>query len=245
MPTRSDAEQPFVVLADGAALPTDLLVHVAAAIDAAPLTIAADGGLHHAHRAGREVDVLVGDLDSVDAAALARARASGTDVQVHPPDKDATDLALALDLVLARTADGPAATRSVVPVLIIGGHGGRSDHLVGNLLLMAAERHARLRISAWWGDETVHIVRDRVSLQDLRGASVSLLPLHGPASGVSTTGLHFPLTDATLEAGCSLGVSNRLAGPVATVTVRTGVLAVLQSRTATGTESGTDREGEP
>lgn len=156
--SRRPAWPDVVVLAGGDPLPASLLADVAEVIDNASLTVAADAGLHHAHRADREVDVLIGDLDSVDPEALEQARRAGTDVRSYPVDKDATDLALALDLVLERTAGAGAgagagaragAERPVV--LVIGGHGGRTDHLVANLLLLAAERHAPLRIHAWWG----------------------------------------------------------------------------------------------
>lgn len=222
-----------VVLAGGAPLPASLLHDVADAIDHATLTVAADAGLHHAQRADREVDVLIGDLDSVDAHALARARQADTDVRTHPVDKDATDLALALDLVLERVAlssgHGERGERSERPdVLVIGGHGGRIDHLIANLLLLAAARYAPLRLRAWWGVDVVHVVRDTVTLTGEDGGRVSLLALHGAVEGVSTTGLRFPLTDAVLEAGSSLGMSNALSGPLATVTVQRGVLAVLQ-----------------
>jgi thiamine pyrophosphokinase len=237
-----DLDRPdTVVLAGGDPLPASLLDDVADALDHAGFTIAADGGLHHAHRADREVDVLVGDLDSVDPDALAQARRAGTDVRAHPADKDATDLELALDIVLERAngrangqvderADGRRGTGTDDPshVLVIGGHGGRTDHLVANLLLLAASRFARLRLRAWWGADVVHIVRDSVTLTGEVGGRVSLLALHGPAEGVSTTGLRFPLTDAVLEAGSSLGMSNELSEPRATVDVRRGVLAVLQ-----------------
>jgi thiamine pyrophosphokinase len=225
-----------VVLAGGAPLPASLLHDVADAIDHAALTVAADAGLHHAHRADREVDVLIGDLDSVDAHSLARAREAGTDVRTHPVDKDATDLELALDVVLEHAArggrvdeGGERGERGERPdVLVIGGHGGRTDHLIANLLLLAAARYAPLRLRAWWGVDVVHVVRDTVTLTGEVGGRVSLLALHGAVEGVSTTGLRFPLTDAVLEAGSSLGMSNALSGPHATVTVQRGVLAVLQ-----------------
>src|SRR5690242_14035395 len=61
--------------------------------------IAADGGLDHAYALGLPVDLLVGDLDSVSAAALARAIAEGVTIDRHPAAKDETDLELALDHV--------------------------------------------------------------------------------------------------------------------------------------------------
>ena len=234
--SRRPAWPNVVVLAGGDPLPASLLADVAEAIDHASLTVAADAGLHHAHRADREVDVLIGDLDSVDPEALEQARRAGTDVRSYPVDKDATDLALALDLVLERTAGAGAGAGAGArsgaerpDVLVIGGHGGRTDHLVANLLLLAAERHAPLRIHAWWGADMLHIVRDSVRLTGAVGSNVSLLALHGAAEGVRTTGLRFPLDDAVLAAGSSLGMSNRMSAPDATVAVRSGVLAVLQS----------------
>jgi thiamine pyrophosphokinase len=247
-----------VVLAGGDPLPPALDTDVADAIDGAELTIAADGGIRHAHRAGRDPHVLVGDLDSVTPEDLARARTAGTEVLRHPVDKDATDLELALDVALARTAVGPRTATPVdsagsddgrvpghrpglvhelvdelvhepVPVLVVGGHGGRSDHLIANVLLLTAERYARLRLTAWWGTDVLHVVRDSALLHGRVGSTVTLLAVHAPARGVTTVGLHFPLDDADLEPGSTLGVSNRLVTSPASVHVREGVLAVLHS----------------
>src|SRR5436305_14191603 len=66
--------------------------------------IAADSGLTVASALGLAVDHLVGDLDSVDPAAVEAAEAGGTTVDRHPAEKDATDLELALDAALTRGA---------------------------------------------------------------------------------------------------------------------------------------------
>ncbi len=213
-----------VVLASGDPLPAALLPDLATAIDSASVTIAADGGLQHADRACRTVDVIVGDLDSVDGAALFRAREAGTEVVAHPTDKDATDLDLALMLALERW-DAPHRPK----VLVVGGHGGRLDHLLGNLLLLTADRYMGLDLHGWLGTDVVHVVRDRVEFHRGSGEIVSLLAVDGSADGVTTTGLRFPLIDATLAAGSSLGLSNSLLAETAAVTVRSGVLLAVQS----------------
>ena len=74
-------------------------------------------------------DHLVGDLDSADPSAVEAAVASGTTVDRHPAEKDATDLELAFDAAIARGA------RRVV---LVDGGGDRLDHLLGNLLLLAS-----------------------------------------------------------------------------------------------------------
>lgn len=214
---------PVVVLADGEPLPRSREQALATAIDRAPLTVAADGGIARAHRLDRAVDVLIGDLDSVSAADLARARAHGTVVEEHPNDKDATDLELALLHVVDALDDG--APREV---LVVGGHGGRSDHLVGSVLLLAAARFATLRLRAWWGDDTIDVVHDTLTLHAAAASTVSIVAMHGPAEGVTTSGLRFPLKGARLEPGSTLGISNRMDGGVATVTVARGTLAVIR-----------------
>ena len=223
VPTRAVTPCDAVVLVGGDPVPNELLAAVTDAIDASPFTVAADSGIAHAHRADRDVDVLVGDLDSVDVGALDRARAAGTEIVRHPVDKDATDLDLALALVDERTA------ASRPRVLLIGGHGGRVDHLLGNLLLVASARHARLDLTGWFGHDVVTVVRDRGELAATDGSVVSLLALPGPADAVRTEGLRFPLTGETLEAGSSRGISNEFLSDRATVEIAGGVLLVLQS----------------
>lgn len=183
------------------------------------LVVAADGGYATAALLDVTVDLLVGDLDSVQPDDLEAARAAGTRIEQHPIDKDRTDLALALDAVVAV---GPA------EVLLVGGHGGRLDHLLANIALLAAPAYASLGITALLGAAVLTVVRDQATLVGTPGELVSLLAMHGPASGVTTTGLRFPLEQATLPVGSSLGVSNVFTGARATVSVADGVLIAVQ-----------------
>jgi thiamine pyrophosphokinase len=59
------------------------------------------------------------------------------------------------------------------------------------------------------------------------GELVTLLALHGPAEGVTTTGLTYPLRGETLAAGSSRGVSNVFATGTARVSVERGVLLAI------------------
>ena len=101
--------------------------------------IAADSGLDRARALGLGVDLVVGDLDSVSPEALAEAERGGVDVERHPTAKDHTDLALALDRAVATN---PAR------VIVVGGDGGRLDHLAANLLLLASDDYDTAEIEA-------------------------------------------------------------------------------------------------
>jgi thiamine pyrophosphokinase len=212
-----------VVLAGGDDLPAARLAAAERIARTADLVIAADSGFRHAAALGLEVDVLVGDLDSIAADDLRHAEQGRTRIEPHPTDKDLTDLALAMDVALRAADEDTRPTR----VSVIGGDGGRSDHLLGNALLLGAPRYAPLRISAIWGAATLHVVRDARTLHREDGELVSLLALHGPAQGVTTEGLAFPLTDEDLAPGSSRGLSNRLQAPTASVSVTGGVLLAV------------------
>ena len=183
------------------------------------LVVAADSGVEQATRLGLRVDVAVGDFDSVDPAALAAAEAAGAVVERHPTAKDLTDAALALDAAVARGA------RRLV---VAGGEGGRLDHLLANVALLASDRYADVEIGARGaGGARLHVVRHHQRIEGNPGELVSLIPMHGPAHGVRTEGLRYPLHGETLPAGSSRGVSNELVDRTATVSVASGVVLVV------------------
>lgn len=188
-------------------------------VAAAGHVIAADSGLDHARALGVVAHVLVGDLDSVSAAGRAGAAADGLEVVEHPPAKDETDLELALGLALERSPHR---------ITVVGGHGGRLDHLLANVALLAAPRLAGVEVRAVLGPAKLTVVRARATLAGRVGELVSLLPVHGDATGVVTSGLRYPLDDEPLPAGSPRGVSNELVAPLAVVTVRSGVVLAVQ-----------------
>ena len=195
------------------------------AVDVPParVVVAADGGLDRARELGVGVDVVIGDLDSVSADALAAAERSGARVVRHPAAKDATDLELALDECVSLRAER---------VLVLASSEGRLDHLLSSLLLLGADRYAGLQLDALVGAARVHVIRGARSFEGTPGELVTLLAVGGPAEGVATEGLAYPLTGETLEPGSSRGVSNVFAAGTARVTVVRGTLLAILPVTA-------------
>ena len=184
--------------------------------------VAADGGVDAALALGLEVAVAVGDFDSVTDDGLAAAESAGARVERHPAEKDETDLELALDAALELRADR---------IVVVGSAGGRLDHLLAGLLQLGAERYAGVEVDAFLGGASAHVVRGERVLAGVPGELISLLPLHGPATQVVTTGLAYPLRSETLEPGSSRGVSNVFAEPTARIAVGGGVLAAIRPGT--------------
>jgi thiamine pyrophosphokinase len=193
-------------------------------LPAGAFVIAADSGIEHAQALGLQVDVLVGDLDSVGAPAVVAAERAGVRIERHPVDKEATDLELALDYALAL-----GATRVTV---VSGGGGSRLDHHLAELALLASPRFAPLRLDARIAGARAVPVHggDGVSLLGAPAAVLTLLALGGPAVGVATDGLRWPLRAETLQPGSTRGVSNEIiSGPVH-VQLSSGSLLVVGLR---------------
>lgn len=183
-----------------------------------PLVVAADSGLMHARDLGLTVHRVVGDMDSVDPAVLAAATDAGVEVDRHPEAKDATDLDLAL--AVAQAAEPSR-------IVVVTGAGDRFDHALSVALAVSAPRFAAEAIEAWVGTAHLWVVRNQVTLPGHPGQLLSLLPVHGPAVGVTTGGLLYPLQDEDLLPGSTRGVSNEWAAEVATVQVRGGALVAV------------------
>ena len=187
------------------------------------MVIAADAGARHAREWGWPIHLVIGDLDSLDADAARMAREAGIPVVTAPTAKDETDLELALGRALATDA------RSIV---IAAALGGRTDHLLANVLLLARPDLRGRDVIIADGAETVRLLRSAagessVALYGAPGDLLSLLPLGGAAEGVSTEGLLYPLAAETLYPGQARGVSNVFLDRVAKVFLRQGDLLVI------------------
>src|SRR5262245_23851278 len=195
-----------LVLAGGEPVPASL----ASQLPPADLVIAADSGLHLAAPLGLTVDRIIGDLDSADPAAVDTAVAAGATVERHPAAKDATDLELALDA---------AARAGATRIVVVGGGGGRLDHLLANALLLAAPAWCDIDVEAYFGPHlvVVHGGRGPREIAGAPGSVVTLLPIGGIARGIVTTGLEYPLVREDLPVGTTRGVSNVMLGTTASV----------------------------
>ena len=183
--------------------------------------IAADGGTRHALSIEVMPDLVIGDLDSLAETDRAQLDRAGVRLIVYPTRKDYTDLELALRQALDQGA---------TEIVIFGALGGRWDQTLGNLMLLTLPELIDVPTRIVEGKTTVRVIRDRAEIDGRVGDILSLLALKGDARGVTIEGCEYPLNDATLPFGATLGISNVLTRPKAIITVRDGlVLAVHTS----------------
>ncbi len=204
------------VFLNGSADPPDLLRLVAGRAD---LVVAADGGALHALREGIVPDLVVGDMDSLGEEGARRAGERGASLERHPSRKDKMDGHLA---VLA------ASKRGATGLDLLCAAGGRLDAVFAlpHLLLAAERLGMRATVLAAWGEMFVVEAGFR-TIEGEPGESVSVFPVSGSALDVTLEGFEYPLRDARLEAGDTLGFHNELAGGEARVAVGEGALLVV------------------
>lgn len=187
----------------------------------APLVIAADGGYRHAAALGLKVDVVIGDLDSLDGDLRATLEASGTHVEAAPAEKDETDLELALLYAVRQGAN---------PIAVLGALGGRLDMTLSNMLLLTHPALAGAHVELWNGTQTAWLIRPPGGeVGGAVGDTLSLVPLGGDALGITTQGLKYALRDERLAFGPARGVSNVLTEATARVSLREGLLLAVHT----------------
>jgi thiamine pyrophosphokinase len=150
------------------------------------IIIAADSGLHAAERAGVVPDLIIGDMDSIgDPAILARYPPES--VRRWPRDKDYTDTELAMAIMRER---------GIADIVLVGGCGGRLDHLFAIKALFDGECFPSL----WIGEESVVIaVGDGASSCGVRVSSigsedpVSVFPVGEHPQACASDGFHWPV----------------------------------------------------
>lgn len=198
------------------------------------LVVAADGGALKAERLGLRPDLVVGDADSLPSADLVRLRGLGVAVEAAAADKDESDLELAVSAALAR---------GVERIVVLGAFGGaRLDHGVANLLLLADARLAGRSLTLLDARARVRLLRApagdggpvRQALPGTVGGLVSLLPLNAGVEGVITEGLRYPLRDEPLALGPARGLSNVRIAAEAAVSLRSGLLLVIETASPMG-----------
>ncbi len=183
--------------------------------------LSANGGSRHCVALDLRPHVVVGDLDSADATMLATWVAAGTGIERHPPIKALTDLELAIERAFRDGADD---------ILLLGALGGRLDQTLADLLILA-QRNWPVRIRVAEEDQVAQVLSDSggLTFEGNTGSVVSIVPLSPQVTGITYTGMRYPLENACLSLGSTRGISNEIAELPASIRIASGRLLVIQS----------------
>lgn len=183
------------------------------------LCIAADQGYKTSKLLGERIDIAVGDFDS-----YSDKLPEGIEIITVPAEKDFTDTQMALKVALARGADD---------IVFVGGLGGRLDHTLSNISLLA--ELWKLRVHAVMTDG-VSRIRYLDSSSTLIARShfkyLSIIAVSEKLRGVSVEGCKYSLDNATLLRANQYAVSNEIEGNCTIISVRKGACYIIESRDA-------------
>lgn len=190
--------------------------------------VAVDGGYASLEGVGCVPDVAMGDFDSLGY--VPQGAGGAMEVFQYPVHKNESDMELALCLAQERGFD---------EVEVYGAIGGRLDHTLANLQLLASFSEQGLRVTA------VDLVEaDRptsamgtalafltgpaeLTLEPHPGETVSVFSLRDESLDVTETGLAYPLDHAVLTNRTAWGLSNEFTEAPATISVASGTLVVF------------------
>ena len=213
------------------------------------MTICCDAGLDRAIELGVKPTILLGDFDSAehfsvvaddsdDESDETETEADGAtepdgenedDVEaelvVLPHEKDVTDTEAAVDLAYERGA---------TVITIIGGLGGRLDHTMANLGLLA-KYLGKADIFIIDGDNFVRMLAPGKHMIVSAGYEyLGLIPFGGPVTGLTIKNVHYPLENCDVDGTTSLTVSNEITEDPAEISFESGKLLVIQSNDTIG-----------
>ena len=192
----------------------DHMDHLSVSAGDYDLVICADGGYSRAKELGIDADLLIGDYDS-----MKRPR---EEVILLPTEKDMTDSEAAIDLAVNEGCDD---------ITVLGGLGGRFDHTMGNIGMLAkyCGKEAVLRFVDGQ-NEVGMLPPGEYRLNKGNYKYLGLIAYGGSCEGITLRGVKYPLTDFTLTDETTRGVSNEITEGEAELTFRTGLLMTIRSR---------------
>lgn len=195
--------------------------HLKGVLEGAELIICADGAAKYLRKLGVAPHVLLGDFDSIATEELAWMKQQETTLLKYPEKKDSTDTELALDYALQQRPE---------EVVIVGGVGSRWDHSLGNIFLLKKLLDNKVRGSIINEVNEITIMNNFLELEGNMGDIVSIIPISQEVKGVNLYGLEYPLVDRSIPMGSSLGISNRMLGERARISLKEGILLVIKSK---------------
>ena len=175
--------------------------------------VAADAGFRHL--SGRNAVALVGDLDTLGSAP------EGVMLIRYPIEKNATDGELAIDYLNSL---------NFKEITIYGAFGGKIEHVLGNLNLLAYADSLGISAKIDDGKEKAWFSKSRLEIDSLPGDEVSIFPFGGCASVSHSEGLYYPLENLLLKPEKSRGISNRATDEKIVLEIASGAVIVILRR---------------
>ena len=166
---------------------------------------------------------IIGDFDSIDKNILEK-YINNKDIIIKElnPEKDYTDTHMAIKLAIELNSK---------QITIVGAIGTRIDHTIANIHIIKETLDNNVECKIIDERNEIQLINKRTTLEkDEKYKYVSLIPLTTKVEGISLKGFKYSLSNATLEIGHSIGVSNEQIQDSAEIDLGEGVLILIKSK---------------
>ena len=165
--------------------------------------ICADGGLRHTSPLGVSPDIAIGDFDS-------SSKNETVKTYEYPIHKDFTDGELAVNYALENGYN---------EIILLAMTGKRLDHTLTNLFQLTKGNNICLIDD----NNEIHLLSGSITLNGLKGKTMSLIPIFSNLKEVYLSGTLYPLNGETLYFGEGRGNSNIITEDICTISAKDGM----------------------
>ena len=178
----------------------------------------ADGGARYAYQLNLMPDLILGDLDSLDEEIIEFYKKHEVNFEEFPVEKDKSDTELLLETVINKDYD---------EIILLAALGKRFDHALANLYLLEGYFKADQELKIVTPNNYLKVIKDKKTIRDKTGQTVSFLPLSKKVEGVLLKGFKYELENGDLVRGQTLGLSNLIQSDAALVEIKEGTLLMI------------------
>jgi thiamine pyrophosphokinase len=184
------------------------------------LILASDGGYKTAKEMRLNIDVLLGDFDSITDEDLKEAQTRGIKTISFPTDKDKTDGELAVDYAISQGSK---------EIIILGSFKEELDHALGNLFLLFNLDRLGIKSKLLTQKYEIELIKSDKEYIRKKGHELSLIPVSEIVEGLNIEGSQYNLKEVKVKMGQTLTLRNLIVDDKARVYFKKGkVLSILK-----------------
>jgi len=188
--------------------------------DSFDLVLASDGGYRTAKKMGLNIDVLIGDFDSITSEDLKEAKKKGIKIISFPTDKDKTDGELTVDYAISLGSK---------EIVILGSFKEELDHALGNLFLLFKVDKVGIISKLITQLYEIELINSEKEYIGKVNQELSLIPVSDTVEGLNIEGSKYNLKNVKVEMGQTLTLRNVIIDQNAKVYLKKGkVLSILK-----------------
>lgn len=169
-------------------------------LDSAKVVVASDGAANILYSNAKDIDYIIGDLDSISEQVLNYYKKKDVIIKKYPVKKDKTDSEISIDEI---------SMMNIKKIIMIGAKGDRTDHFISNLNLLYYADDIGVSLTILDENNEITLLKEGENHIDVKiNQTISFVSLVGDVHGITLKGFEYELKDYDLHFGSSILTSN-------------------------------------